>query len=79
MTSKLLSYNDLVSLGIVNNRQTLARWTRAGVFPAGFMTVDRGLRKWTQESVDAWLASRPAAEHVSRPFGPPPKRVHVKS
>jgi predicted DNA-binding transcriptional regulator AlpA len=74
MASRLLNYRDLVAMGVVGNRQTLSRWTRLGTFPAGFHTVEGGARRWTEESVAQWLSTRPAAEHISRPFGPPPKR-----
>lgn len=53
-----LSYDDLVARGVVNNRTTLARWIRDHGFPAGHL-LGPNTRRWTEESVAAWLAARP--------------------
>lgn len=64
---RLLTYDDLVALGYINNRVTLNRRIRRGEFPAPILVGSRN-RAWLQTEVDAWEAvrtmSRPYARHV---------------
>ena len=55
---KRLRYSDLVALGIVRNRPTLANWIRARGFPCGQLTGPNS-RTWGEAEVLAWLATRP--------------------
>ena len=59
MQKQFYRYSDLVALGIVMNRVTLSRWIRFHGFPRGRL-VGPNTRIYERESVDAWLASRPA-------------------
>jgi predicted DNA-binding transcriptional regulator AlpA len=57
---KRLRYADLLALGIVNNRVTLANWIRDRGFPRGQLTGPNS-RTYGEAEVQAWLASRPTA------------------
>lgn len=52
--SKLLSYNDLVSLGVVNNRTQLSRLKRNKGFPEGFL-LSANSRRWYEHEVEEWV------------------------
>ena len=55
--SNLLSYADLVRLGIVNNRTQLSRLTKCQNFPEGFL-ISANARRWQEEEVDEWIELR---------------------
>jgi hypothetical protein len=64
-----LRYSDLVALGIVNNRVTLANWQKYRGFPRGQL-LGPNYRTWTVAEVQAWLDSRPIEPRET----PNPKR-----
>jgi predicted DNA-binding transcriptional regulator AlpA len=55
--TKLLSYNDLVSLGIVNNRAQLSRLQKNIGFPEGFL-LSANSRRWHEVEVEEWVNGR---------------------
>jgi predicted DNA-binding transcriptional regulator AlpA len=63
-------------MGIVNNRQTLTNWIRAGRFPAGIRLGGAGMRTllWPVDEVAAVLgqraAERPEGHGVMTPIHP---------
>jgi predicted DNA-binding transcriptional regulator AlpA len=57
---RLLRYADLLALGIVNNRATLANWIRDRGFPRGSL-IGPNSRAWSAAEVREWLDSRPTA------------------
>jgi predicted DNA-binding transcriptional regulator AlpA len=61
---KWIRYPDLVAKGIVNSRMTLKRLIDTRGFPAGVL-ITPNARAWDEASVDAWIASRPAARKPS--------------
>lgn len=65
MTTVLLRFADLKARGIVSNWPTLLRWIEHEGFPPG-KKLAANSRAWTTESVEAWLASRPAASTAER-------------
>jgi predicted DNA-binding transcriptional regulator AlpA len=54
-----LRFTDLVARGILKNRVTLANWIKHG-FPPGRL-IGPNTRAWTEEEIETYLASRPAA------------------
>jgi predicted DNA-binding transcriptional regulator AlpA len=68
--TKLLRFRELKERGIIPNWPTLrARINRDG-FPRGRM-IGPNARAWTEDEVDAWIASRPTA-------GPPPRGAALR-
>ncbi len=59
--SRLLSYNDLVSLGVVNNRAQLSRLQKKIGFPKGFLLSENS-RRWHEHDIDEWLEGRQAVQ-----------------
>ena len=57
----LLRFSDLKARGLVSNWVTLRNWIEKQGFPPG-QKIGPNTRAWTAESVEAWLASRPAAK-----------------
>ena len=57
---KRLRYRDLVALGVITNRATLANWVRDRGFPRGQLTGPNS-RTWAENEIEAWLNSRPTA------------------
>jgi predicted DNA-binding transcriptional regulator AlpA len=55
-----LRFNDLVALGLVNNRATLANWIRDRGFPRGQL-IGPNFRVWNENEVQRWLEQRPSA------------------
>ncbi len=55
--SILLSYADLVRIGVVNNRTQLSRLTKGQDFPVGFL-ISANARRWQEEEVDEWIELR---------------------
>jgi predicted DNA-binding transcriptional regulator AlpA len=55
--SKLLSYTDLVDLGVVNNRTQLSRLQRNIGFPEGFL-LSANSRRWYENEIEEWICSR---------------------
>ena len=55
--SNLLSYADLVRIGVVNNRTQLSRLTKSQNFPEGFL-LSANARRWQEEEVDEWIELR---------------------
>jgi predicted DNA-binding transcriptional regulator AlpA len=55
--NKLLSYNDLVSLGVVNNRAQLSRLQRNIGFPEGFL-LSANSRRWYEHEIEEWVSLR---------------------
>jgi hypothetical protein len=55
---QLLRFRDLKARGVVNSWPQLKRLQRLCGFPLGRM-LSPNIRAWTEEEVDAWLASRP--------------------
>ncbi len=56
---RYIRYPELIARGIVNNRMTLARWTRDLGFPAPIVLGPR-TRVWSEDLVNAWIESRRA-------------------
>jgi hypothetical protein len=52
-----LRFADLVALGVVNNRATLANWTRDRGFPRGQLTGPNS-RTWDEDATPATAAAR---------------------
>jgi len=53
-------YRDLVAQGRVNNRMTLSRWIKAGLFPAP-LSLGPNTKAWTDQQLaehDASVAAR---------------------
>lgn len=50
---QLLSYQDLVRLGVVRSRETLRRWLKADAFPKP-IKIGRRIA-WHQDQIDAWI------------------------
>jgi hypothetical protein len=71
MISRQLRYGDLRARGIVKNRVTLANWIQNHGFPTGRL-VGPNTRLWSEDEVEAWLASRPSEPKVM-----PPKRKNA--
>ena len=59
---KFVRYADLKARKIVNNRQTLANWTRDEGFPPGRL-LGPNTRVWTEEEVAEWFDARPATNN----------------
>ena len=57
----LLSYSDLLSLGITFSRHQCNRWARQGQFPAAVQLSPRKIA-WREADVLAWLTSRPQTQ-----------------
>jgi predicted DNA-binding transcriptional regulator AlpA len=59
---KLLRFRDLKERNIVNNWPTLLRWINDPkiAFPPG-RRIGPNTRTWTDDEVEAWIASRPSA------------------
>jgi predicted DNA-binding transcriptional regulator AlpA len=55
--TKLLSYNDLVLLGIVNNRAQLSRLQKNIGFPEGFL-LSANSRRWFEHEIEEWVDHR---------------------
>lgn len=55
--SKLLSYSDLVHLGVVNNRTQLSRLQRNIDFPEGFL-LSANSRRWYEHEIEEWIFNR---------------------
>lgn len=53
----LLRYSDLKQRNIVRNRITLARWIKAGHFPAPIQLAANSIA-WRASDVEAWLDRR---------------------
>jgi hypothetical protein len=58
--SVYLRFSDLVARGILKNRVTLASWVLKHGFPPGRL-IGPNTRAWTEDEIEAYLASRPAA------------------
>lgn len=58
--SNLLSFNQLKSKGVVNNRAQLSRLIQNCDFPKGFL-VSANTRRWVEDEVSDWLDARRAA------------------
>jgi predicted DNA-binding transcriptional regulator AlpA len=56
---RLLSFKDLVALGVVGNRVTLGRWIRRCGFPSGTL-LGPNSRRWSEAEVKAWIEARRA-------------------
>jgi hypothetical protein len=55
--TKLLSYNDLVRLGIFNNRAQLSRLQKSIGFPVGFL-LSANSRRWHEHEIEDWVNHR---------------------
>jgi predicted DNA-binding transcriptional regulator AlpA len=64
---KVLRFADLKERGIVKSWPMLRRRIDKHGFPRGRM-LGPNTRAWTEEEIEAWLASRPTASK------PPPRR-----
>lgn len=62
----LLRFKDLQARGIVDNRVTLRRWIDGQGFPPG-KRLGPNTRAWTEDSIDAWVASRDEDRKVVPP------------
>ena len=77
-----LSFNDMKTLGIVTNWQSLRHWQQHHGFPTGRLFAANS-RRWSREEIDAWLASRPTAraefeddtKHLGRHLGAERRKV----
>jgi predicted DNA-binding transcriptional regulator AlpA len=54
---KMLSYADLVQVGVVNNRTQLSRLVKNYDFPTGFL-ISANARRWFEEDVVEWVGTR---------------------
>jgi predicted DNA-binding transcriptional regulator AlpA len=61
-----LRYSDLVALGIVTNRVTLANWIKHSGFPRGQL-LGPNYRTWTEAEIQIWLDSRPIETKTTTP------------
>jgi predicted DNA-binding transcriptional regulator AlpA len=57
---KLIRYNDLVAMGVVNSRMTLKRLIDTQGFPPGKL-ITPNARAWEEVEVNGWIANRPTA------------------
>ena len=57
---KFLRYDDLVAMGLVNNRNTLKNWIRNYGFPPGKL-VGPNSRRWCQSEVEAFIKTKLSA------------------
>jgi predicted DNA-binding transcriptional regulator AlpA len=55
--SNLLSYADLVRIGVVNNRTQLSRLKKGQEFPEGFL-ISENARRWQEDEVAEWIEVR---------------------
>lgn len=62
---RLYRYDDLVAMGIVNNRVTLARWRNTQGFPHPAQLGPNSVA-WLADEVDAWVNARTAARSTSQ-------------
>ena len=62
---KYIRYRDLKARGVFGNRATLTNWIRKYGFPPG--RVIGNARLWSEDEVDAWIASQPTS---TRPVAP---------
>lgn len=62
MAKTFLRFRDLKDRGLVFNWPTLLRWIEFEGFPPG-RRLGPNTRAWTAEEVEAWVASRPVADH----------------
>jgi predicted DNA-binding transcriptional regulator AlpA len=60
---KLLSYADLVHLGVVNNRTQLSRLKKRAGFPAGFL-LSANSRRWHENEIEEWVMSANSQEQT---------------
>jgi predicted DNA-binding transcriptional regulator AlpA len=56
----MLRFNDLKAKQVVNNWPTLLNWIKHEGFPPG-RKIGPNTRAWTEDEVNAWLATRPLA------------------
>ena len=61
---KRLRYVDLVTLGVVRNRVTLANWIRDRGFPPG-ARIGPNTRVWDEGEIEAWLAAAPTEPRIT--------------
>lgn len=66
--TKLLRFSDLKQRGIVRNWPTLTRWIDRDGFPPG-RKLSANTRAWTEDEIEAWLASRPLASERALQIG----------
>ena len=59
-TYRLLSFDDLKLLGIVNNRMTLMRWIKHQGFPEP-IRLSKNTIRWRASRVEEWVAERESA------------------
>ena len=57
--SNFLSFEQLKSRGVVNNRTQLSRLIGKCNFPPGFL-LSANARRWTEEEVAEWIETRRA-------------------
>ncbi len=55
--TKLLRFHDLVAMGVVANRTTLARWIRIAGFPCPISIGPNSLA-WDAADVQKWIDAR---------------------
>jgi predicted DNA-binding transcriptional regulator AlpA len=60
MPTKLVRFSDLEARGIITSWPMLKRRIERDNFPRGRM-IGPNSRAWTEQEVEAWIASRPAA------------------
>ena len=64
MERQFYRFSDLVALGIIRNRVTLARWVRDRGFPPGRL-IGPNTRVYDRGDVEAWLAARPSRRETN--------------
>ena len=62
MEKQLLTFNDLVAMGLNVSRVTIWRMVREGRFPPKLDTGGK-LSVWRRRDVEAWLEAGGAAQH----------------
>ena len=61
---RLLRFRDLIEMGVVKNRMTLARYIKNQGFPRGFYLTPQ-TRAWREDDVLDWVENRPDTTNVT--------------
>ena len=75
---KLLRFPDLIARGLFNSRMTLKRAIDTQGFPPGVL-ITPNARVWSEDEVNAWVASRPAARKAVRQEAAPQCAAQVEA
>jgi predicted DNA-binding transcriptional regulator AlpA len=75
---RLLRFPDLIARGLFNSRMTLKRAIDTQGFPPGVL-ITPNARAWSEDEVNAWVASRPAARKAGRQKAAPSGAAQVEA